>query len=332
MLDHRPKMFEEASKTHTSKNLIIIVCTFIAVLFVILLLESIIPGMVTTKPMLEELEQQGFLDGSKELSWKNSVAIATKVTGRPKIMVPTLLSTAFGTLTAMFYCRFIEMRPLRSMGARKKKLLPHYLLGLAVGAALMTTITLLSVAFGANSISLCSNIDYKWLPLFFIGFIVQGMSEEFIFRGYLMASVGGSGQHTLIAVGISAVAFALAHAGNPGFGPVPFINLTLFGVFAAFYVVLFDDIWGICAVHSIWNFTQGNFYGISVSGTDDLTSVFRTTAVSSKDFLTGGKFGIEGSIFTTVALLTGTAILIYAISRKKAQETVPAEAENNDKQ
>lgn len=331
MLDHRPKMFEEASKTHTSKNLLVILLSFIAVFIVILLLESIIPGMVTTKPMLEELEQQGYLDGSQKLSWNNSIAIATKVSGKPEVMIPTLLSTVFGTLTAMFYCRFIEMRPMRSMGARKKKLMPHYLMGLVVGLALMTMITLLSVAFGVNSISLCSNIDYKLLPLFFIGFIVQGMSEEFIFRGYLMTSVGGSGQHTMVAVGISAVAFALAHAGNPGFGPVPFINLVLFGVFAAFYVVLFDDIWGICAVHSIWNFTQGNFYGISVSGTDDMTSVFRTTAVSSKDFLTGGKFGIEGSLFTTIALLIGTAILIYAISRKKEQETVPAEAENTDK-
>lgn len=321
MLDHRPTMFDEASKTHTSKKLYVILLSFIAVMMIIIVLESIVPGIVTTGPMLEELQKQGYLDGSQKLSVKDSVAIATKVSSVPKVMIPSLFSTIFGTIAALFYCRFVEMRPVRSMGIRKKKLLPHYLLGLAVGIALMTAITLLSVVFGVNSISMCSNVNYKLLAMFLLGFFVQGMSEEFIFRGYLMASIGGSGQHTLVAVGISAVAFALAHAGNPGFGPVPFVNLVLFGVFAGFYVILFDDIWGICAVHSIWNFTQGNFYGISVSGSSNAESVFRTTAVSSKDYLTGGKFGIEGSIFTSISLLIGTAVLIYAISRKKVQET-----------
>lgn len=331
MLDHRPKMFEEASHTHTSKKLYVILLSFIAVMIIILVLESIIPGIVTTRPMLDELQKQGYLDGSQKLSMKDSVAIATKVSGIPKVMIPSLFSTIFGTIAALFYCRFVEMRPMRSMGIRKKKLIPHYLLGLAVGIALMTAITLLSAAFGVNSISMCSNVNYKLLAMFLLGFFVQGMSEEFIFRGYLMTSIGGSGQHTLVAVGISAVAFAFAHAGNPGFGPVPFINLTLFGVFAAFYVILFDDIWGICAVHSIWNFTQGNFYGISVSGSSNTESVFRTTAVSSKSYLTGGKFGIEGSIFTTITLLIGTAVLIYAISRKKVQETAAAEGKTDEK-
>lgn len=332
MFDHRPKMFEEASKTHTSQKLYFILLSFISLFIIIIVLESIVPGMVTTGPMLEELEKQGYLDGSQKLTIKDSVSIATKVTGIPEIMIPSLLSTAFGTLSALFYCRFVEMRPIRSMGLRKRKLIPHYLLGLAVGIAFMTAITLMTVVFGVNSIKLCSNINYKLLLMFFVGFFIQGMSEEFIFRGYLMNTIGGSGQHTMVAVSISAVAFALAHAGNPGFSVLPFINLTLFGAFASFYMIYFDDIWGVCAIHSIWNFTQGNLYGISVSGSGNTESVFKTTAISSKDFLTGGEFGIEGSIFTTVVLLIGTFILFFAFSRKKAQETVPAEAENNDKQ
>ena len=331
MLDHRPKMFEEASKMHTSKKLGFILVSFISVMIIILVLESIVPGMITTEPMLEEMQKQGYLDDSHKLTMKESISVATKVSGVPEVMIPSLLSTVFGTLSAMFYCRFLEMRPVRSMGLRKRKLVPHYLLGLAVGTALMTAITLMSVVFGVNNISLCSNIDYKLLLLFLAGFFVQGMSEEFIFRGYLMNTIGGSGHHTMLAVGISAVAFALAHAANPGFGVVPFINLTFFGVFAGLNMIFFDDIWGVCAIHSIWNFTQGNLYGISVSGSGDTESVFKTTAVSSKDFLTGGKFGIEGSIFTTIALSIGTGILLYAFSRKKAQETVPAEAETTDK-
>ncbi|SHM17591.1 CPBP family intramembrane glutamic endopeptidase [Ruminococcus flavefaciens] len=323
MFDYRPKMFDEASHTHTSKKLTAILLAFIVVFGVIFLLESIIPSIITTKPMIEEMRKQGYLDNTEKFNLTESMKIATKVSAVPKVMIPSLLSTIFGTIGAIFYCRCVEMRPVRSMGARKKGLIPHYLIGLLIGIAMMSAITLLSVAFGANSIKLCDSIDYKILALFLLGFFVQGMSEEFIFRGYLMNSIGGGGHHTAIAVGISAAAFALAHAANPGFGVVPFINLALFGVFAAFYMMLFDNIWGVCAIHSIWNFTQGNIYGISVSGSGDTESLFRTTQISDKAFLTGGEFGIEGSIFTTLILSIGVALTAFALYRK-TQNSEPA--------
>lgn len=329
-MNYRPKMFDEASKTHTSKKLFAILLAFIVVFGVIFILESIIPSIITTKPMLEEMRKQGYLDNTQNFTLKESMKIATKVSAVPKVMIPSLLSTVFGTIAAIFYCRCVEMRPVRSMGARKKGLVPHYLTGIIIGIAMMSAITLLSVAFGANSIAVCSNVDYGILALFLLGFFVQGMSEEFIFRGYLMNSIGGGGHHTALAVGISAVVFAVAHAANPGFGPVPFINLTLFGIFAAIYMILFDNIWGVCAIHSIWNFTQGNFYGISVSGSGDTESVFRTTQVSDKAFLTGGEFGIEGSIFTTLVLSVGIAAAAFALYRK-AGKTPQTETAHQDK-
>ena len=142
------------------------------------------------------------------------------------------------------------------------------------------------------------------------------MSEEVIFRGFLMNSIAGR-FHAFIAIGISAVAFSLAHVMNPGFGVLVFINLAMFGVFASLYMIAFDDIWGACAIHSVWNFTQGSFYGISVSGSGNQESVFRTTAASSSKLLTGGDFGIEGSIFTTVVLAAGIAAVIFKL--KKAE-------------
>ena len=316
MLDYRPKMFDEASKSHASKNIFVIILCFIIVFVVILLLESIIPAIITFNPMLEELKAQGFLDASQSLTFKESMKLAVKVSSVPKIMIPTLLSTVFGTLAAIFYCRCIEMRPICSMGARKKDFFKHYFTGLAVGMLMMTLIALSSALFGITNIKLCSNINFGIIGLFFIAFVVQGMSEEFIFRGYLMATIGGSGNGTLLAVIISSVGFALAHVSNPGFGVLPFINLFLFGVFAALYIILSDNIWGACAIHSIWNFTQGDFYGISVSGTADTESVFRSTPMSGRAFLTGGEFGIEGSLLTTAVLVAGIAITLYMLSKK----------------
>ncbi|MBP3310517.1 MAG: hypothetical protein J6L05_06895, partial [Ruminococcus sp.] len=75
---------------------------------------------------------------------------------------------------------------------------------------------------------------------------------------------------------------------------------------------------GVCAIHSVWNFTQGNIYGISVSGSGDAESVFRVASKSSADILTGGEFGIEGSIFTTLVLAVGIVIVLVKIKKNSA--------------
>jgi hypothetical protein len=320
-------MFDEASKSHASKNIFIISLIFIAVFIVIAILESIVPSIMTMKPLLEELAENDLM-GTAALSDLGAVMdISISVASRPDVMLVGLFSTIFGTICTLIYCRCIEVRKVSSMGARKSKFLQNYLLGFVIGIALMTAISLLGLLFGVNSIKLSDDISFGWIVLFFFGFIIQGMSEEFIFRGYFMNTIGGSGKHTLVAVGLSSLAFAIAHFGNTGFGPLPFFNLILFGVFAALYMILFDNIWGVCAIHSLWNFTQGNIYGISVSGTGDTPSIFRTTAKSSSAFLTGGDFGIEGSIFTTVVLLAATALVLYGISKKAAAQPAEAPAE-----
>lgn len=316
MKNYRPKLYDEASRSHASKNLAIIILCFIAVFIVIFILESVIPTIMCIPAMIDALQEEGLLDGSGILGLDDTMPLAQEIASEPTIMVTALFCTVFGTIASIVYCRCIEMRPVRSMGAVKKKLIPSYLTGLAVGTLMMSVITFLSIVSGANSISRCTEVDYGWIVLYFFGFFVQGMSEEFIFRGYLSTTIGGSGHHTALAVGISSVGFALAHGMNTGFGPVPFINLALFGVFAALYLIVTESIWGICAIHSIWNFTQGNIYGISVSGTDKTESLFRTTAVSDKAILTGGQFGIEGSIFTSLVLITGIIILLAALRKK----------------
>ena len=329
MLDYRPKMFSEASKSHASKNLSAIIICFLAVFLIIIFLESLSSAIFSSKAVLENAEIQEYIGTTQNFSLKESLKVAARVAGSPRVMIPSLFSTIFGTLAAIFYCRCVEMRPVRSMGAKKKSFFFHYFTGIAVGLTMMSLIALSSAIFGITKIKTCTNVRFGILALFLVGFIIQGMSEEFIFRGYLMTSVGGSGQHTLIAVIVSAVAFALAHTMNPGFGVLPFINLTLFGVFAAVYMIYSDNIWGVCAIHSVWNFAQGNIYGISVSGSSDTESLFRSVPVSSHAALTGGKFGIEGSLITSVVLCAATAIMLYMIS-KKAPSEVPTQKETSD--
>lgn len=301
-------MFEEAKKSTASKNIFFNILIFIVIFVIIQIAESVIPTLLTTPEIMKRVLEDGTADVQQTM--KTSIEVGTM----PKYMIPTLFCTAFGTIISIIYCRFIEGRYLTSMGMRKKKAVIHYAQGLAVGLVLISVDVGLCALFGISNISLCSSINFGIIALYLLGFLVQGMSEEFIFRGYFMNTLG-SRHNTWIAVIVSSCAFSLAHLLNPGFNVLVFLNVALFGVFMGLYMIAFDDIWGACAVHSIWNFTQGNFYGISVSGTGESESVFRTTVKSTSAILTGGDFGIEGSLMTTIVISIAIAIILLKISK-----------------
>ena len=312
MPELKPKMFRESEKSSVSENLVANIVSFILIMVLILIAESFIPWLMAKDAINERIREYTLSGASLKLSTIRD--ISATVVMENKVFIVTLLCTVFGTLISMLYCRLGEARSLRSMGVVKRKAGIHYLQGLLVGALLMSFISLGSVVFRVSNISLCKNINFGMILLIFVGFIVQGMSEEFIFRGFFMNTLGGR-HHPFVAIGVSAVAFSLAHFLNPGYGVLVFINLAMFGVFASLYMIAFDDIWGACAMHSIWNFLQGSFFGISVSGTGTNESIFRMTAKSSSKLLTGGDFGIEGSIFTTLALAAGIAVVCWRLSK-----------------
>lgn len=318
MKNFRPQTFREAEKSYTSPNIIKQLILFIIFFFASQIIEAVIMSFYTT-PLVKEMLASLPPEEAASLTFKKSYKLTEGIVSKPEVMLMTLFLTVIATALAFFVCLCIERRKSASMGFRKRKMLPHYLTGLLTGGVMMSAVVGAMKLFGIAEIKTVPNADPGLIALFFLGYILQGMSEEVIFRGYLMNSIG-SRTKTWIAVLISSVAFAAAHLGNPGVTPLAFINLVLFAVFAASYFILFDDIWGVCAIHSIWNFTQGNVYGISVSGTGKLESLLRTTAVSDSAWLTGGKFGIEGSIFTTFIFLIGEAVVVTLIIKKYRTE------------
>ena len=121
-----------------------------------------------------------------------------------------------------------------------------------------------------------------------------------------------------VAVFSNAVIFAALHLLNNGISVLAFINLVLFGVFASLYFIKRGSIWGIGALHSMWNLVQGNFWGLRVSGIASECSIFRSTMVEGRSIINGGAFGPEGGLGVSGVLLIGICILL----RKKNSDPV----------
>jgi len=241
-----------------------------------------------------------------------------------------LFSTVVAIIAPIIYCRFIEKRPISSMGIVKKRAISNYLFGLIVGFIMFSAVILINIWLGGMEFKgINSNIIITYLTIYFIAFGVQGMSEEVLCRGYLMNSIGG--KHSIwLAVITSSVIFAILHLANPGVTLLACINLTLFGIFAALYMICFDNIWGVCAIHSIWNFAQGLIYGISVSGAYSYeNSIFLIEPIKGETFVNGGAFGAEGGIAVTIVLTLAILAVIGWMCYKKKIEFKIAEIEEN---
>lgn len=302
-------MLQEAKKSRFQPNVVIQILVFILVFLVSEIAASIIPGIAIFADMI-----------SKSLS--NNIDVYEYTSNlSSNIMIITLFCTAIITLLTIIHCRFIEKRSLTSIGFIKKNAVKQYCLGYLIGIILFSTAFFIAVLTGAIKIN-GFNTNIVWLTfiLFFFGFLIQGMSEEVLLRGYFMVSLSNR-TPMIAAILINSVVFAMLHLANNGISILAFINLILFGVFASIYVLRTENLWGACAIHSAWNFFQGNVFGILVSGTDSFTSILSITNNDSLNFINGGSFGMEGGIAVSIVLIIGIVLLLF-YKRKSATEHI----------
>lgn len=223
---------------------------------------------------------------------------------------PALLGTLIVTVLVIVYCRSIEKRSLYSMGFVREKAFKDYLMGIVIGFLMFASCVIIALLTGTlkyNGFVLGHGIGL--LLVFLLGFIVQGMSEEVLMRGYFMVSIANRNS-ILVAVLANSIIFALLHLLNQGITTLALVNLTLFGFFASLYTLKMNSIWGISAVHSIWNFAQGNVFGIKVSGIDTQVSLFSFSATESGTLINGGSFGLEGGLAVSVVLIASIILLL----------------------
>lgn len=302
-------MLYEAKKARHKPHIVLQVLIF----FAVFLIANIASGVVTSIPIVVAMFKDiGILKPSGENISSISSNIAVYMKNLPEwFTVLSLFATVVTTICAIIYCTKIEGRSIASMGLRKRGLLKNYGVGYIIGIVMISSAAGLSVLLGgAKPTGFNTGVTIFYIALFFFGYLVQGMSEEVCVRGYFMVSCTNK-VSVGAAVFISSIAFASLHLSNPGISPLAFVNLALFGIFTATFILRTDDLWGACAIHSAWNFFQGNIYGISVSGTAKASSVFGTLFVNGHELISGGSFGIEGGICTTVVLVSGIGIALF---------------------
>lgn len=235
----------------------------------------------------------------------------------PRIrLIFDLFSFLFITLTVLFWARKIEKSPWKGIGFAKKNAWRDFLLGWFFGGAFLTACVVVMMLFGGVQITgfnLTLTVFLQFLPLLLV-WSIQGHAEEVLTRGWLFTSVAA--KHTIpIGIAISSIVFALLHLANDGVSIIPMLDLVLFGILGALYYLKTGSIWGISGAHAAWNCFQGNVFGFRVSGTD-VGTAFIDIKQAGPEWLSGGPFGVEGSIVSVIAQALVIAWLIYDLFLK----------------
>jgi membrane protease YdiL (CAAX protease family) len=233
------------------------------------------------------------------------------------------LIIAFGTILLMLWLwvKFYEQRPFATLGFfRTGNIGAKIGLGALVGFLTIATAFGAAILLGAFTVvnTESPNFGVVALPavlIALIGWVVQGSTEEIAFRGWLLPVMGAK-RSLQISVAVSSIVFAALHMFNPGVTVLGVVNLALFGLFAAVYALHEGGIWGICALHAVWNWTGRNIFGTTISGSEASFGLLSLAPTDASTLLTGGTFGIEGSVITTIMLVIGIAAVWFLERRK----------------
>ncbi|HIW96124.1 MAG TPA: CPBP family intramembrane metalloprotease [Candidatus Corynebacterium gallistercoris] len=198
-----------------------------------------------------------------------------------------------------------------ALGFTRDRWAPRAALGVALGVGLLTLVGLIITLAGGTSITWAFTASAA-APILVaaVFFAVQGIWEELIYRAYLMPHLTKR-FHAPVAIIVTSLLFTAGHAANPGMGFIPVLNLTVFGFVFALLYYRTGNIWITGLAHAAWNFSQGYIFGAEVSGKQVKGSFFESTALPGKEIISGGSFGFEGSIVTTIAGLVLIALMVW---------------------
>lgn len=227
------------------------------------------------------------------------------------------LAPGFGGAAAALtvYLAYVRLVEGRSAGElARQRALPELGIGLTGGAALVALVVAGLAAAGGYQFQGLNEHPGK-LGAAFAEMVFAGVFEELLLRGIVLRILErslGSGAALLL----SSLLFGLMHLPGDGFSPLAMATTVVAGLFLGAAFLATRRLWLCIALHTGWNFTLGSVFSVAVSGHGQPKGLL-LGQLSGPDWLTGGSYGLEGSVLTlTVLLFAGAGLLRIAVVRR----------------
>ena len=206
-------------------------------------------------------------------------------------------------LPAVVAARF-ENRPWASYGLPLRFTeAGRFVIGLLVGFAALSGLLLLIHLFHGfylGAIAIHGTALLRYAVLWGIAFLLVGIAEEFLFRGYSLYTLAtgiGFWQAGIVLCALFG-GLHLLNGGEDWLGGIATAANALVFVFSLWRT---GNLWFAVGMHASWDWGESFFFGVPDSGITSVGALFSPRFAGSK-WITGGSVGPEGSLFVFVAI------------------------------
>ncbi|NYF81173.1 CPBP family intramembrane glutamic endopeptidase [Granulicella arctica] len=239
------------------------------------------------------------------------------------------------TLLVTWIMSKIERRPNSVYGLGGNRKLPRFLAGLAWGVTCLTLLFLILWKTGLlviNSRLLFGSDIFRYGALWLVGFLLVGLLEEYVTRGYLQFTLtrgltvlyqwAFETRHSK-ALGfwtsalIFSILFGLGHGKNPGESPIGLLAAGLASMVFCLSLWRTGSLWWAIGFHTSWDWAQSFLYGVADSGTMVQHHLLATHPFG-KPLMSGGATGPEGSIYVLLILALVSLIILFTLPKERS--------------
>jgi membrane protease YdiL (CAAX protease family) len=262
----------------------------------------------------------GGLQGFRE-QYKNQshITITPLVMGGSEAIALLFLCIAALVMSKLEHHKFSEYGlPLR-LALRKDFWIGSLIGFLTISGTLLTMFLLRG--FQVTGLALHGTAILSSLFAWGIAFLLAGLVEEFLFRGYVQYTLA-SGIGFWPAAFVMSGLFGFGHAFNSNENAVGSVAVVMFGLLLCLFLRRTGNLW--CAVGFHLGYDWGQmFYGVPDSGIVPYHNLLNST-LSGPKWLTGGMIGPEASVLTPMALLV--VALVFSRYYREIRYSNPATA------
>jgi membrane protease YdiL (CAAX protease family) len=168
---------------------------------------------------------------------------------------------------------------------------------------------------------------FRYGATWLAGFLMVGMFEEYLTRGYLQFTLsrGLAGIYRWVfktrhsatlgfwtSALLLSFLFGLGHNKNPGESPIGLLSAGLAAMVFCFALWRTGSLWWAIGFHASWDWAQSFLYGVADSGLF-VQHRLLATHPAGRPILSGGATGPEGSIFVVPILILIAVIILTTL-------------------
>jgi len=243
-----------------------------------------------------------------------------QLTERVDGLISVVLTLVMGFLAILVYKLTLTYLARRSTPEiTRQRAGIETVLGVLTGTIFITGSAFIIMALGGYSFQWASSANAGYVLKSSIGAALgAAIVEELIFRGLMFQAIDKLGGK-LLAFTVTSLFFGVAHLGNAGATLWSAFAISLeAGVLLGAAFLWRRNLWFAMGLHFAWNAVEG-LLGIPVSG-HTAAGLF-TVEMNGATLLTGGNFGLEGSIVPVVlSLLISIPMLIGAARNRRVED------------